>query len=274
MRTFHAGGTASVGGDITQGLPRVEEIFEKRRPKNPAVVATVTGTVTEVKDLGKEKVIKIMPELEDRAKGKKISEVEYLFNIKRVPFVKVGDKVNKGDIITDGSADIDEVFEFGGPEKAKNYVIGEVGKIYELQGETVARKHIEIIVKQMFSRRKVVSTGDTNLSEGTITDDLQLQEENTLAKANGGSGAKAEPVVMGITEVSLSRKSFLSAASFQHTTRVLINSAVRGSEDDLVGLMENVIIGRLIPAGSGFIGSPKQRMIEEVQPKEVEEDLY
>ncbi len=274
MRTFHAGGTASVGGDITQGLPRVEEIFEKRRPKNPAVVATVTGTVTEVKDLGKEKVIKIMPELEDRAKGKKISEVEYLFNIKRVPFVKVGDKVNKGDIITDGSADIDEVFEFGGPEKAKNYVIGEVGKIYELQGETVARKHIEIIVKQMFSRRKVVSTGETNLSEGTITDDLQLQEENTLAKANGGSGAKAEPVVMGITEVSLSRKSFLSAASFQHTTRVLINSAVRGSEDDLVGLMENVIIGRLIPAGSGFKGSPKQRMIEEVQPKEGEEDMY
>ena len=238
------------------------------------MVATVTGTVSEVKDLGKEKVIKIMPELEDRAKGKKASEVEYLFNIKRVPFVKVGDKVNKGDIITDGSADIDEVFEFGGPEKAKNYVIGEVGKIYELQGETVARKHIEIIVKQMFSRRKVIEPGDTNLSEGTITDDLQLQEENTLAKGNGGSGAKVEPVVMGITEVSLSRKSFLSAASFQHTTRVLINSAVRGSKDDLVGLMENVIIGRLIPAGSGFKGSPKQRMIAELQTKEGEEDMY
>ena len=270
MRTFHAGGTASVGGDITQGLPRVEEIFEKRRPKNPAVIATVSGTVTEVKDLGKEKVIKIMPELEDRAKGGKASEVEYLFNIKRVPFVKVGDKVNKGDIITDGSADIDESFEFGGAEKAKNYVIGEIGKIYELQGETVARKHIEIIVKQMFSRRKVTSSGDTNLAEGTIVDDLQLQEENAVAKKNGGAAAKAEPVVMGITEVSLSRKSFLSAASFQHTTRVLINSAVRGSEDDLVGLMENVIIGRLIPAGSGFAGSPKQRMIAEIQPKEDE----
>ncbi len=274
MRTFHAGGTASVGGDITQGLPRVEEIFEKRRPKNPAVVATVSGTVTEVKDLGKEKVIKIMPELEDRAKGGKASEVEYLYNIKRVPFVKVGDFVNKGDLITDGSADIDEVFDFGGAEKAKNYVIGEVGKIYELQGETVARKHIEIIVKQMFSRRKVTNAGDTNLAEGTITDELQLHEENTLAKKTGGAPAKAEPVVMGITEVSLSRKSFLSAASFQHTTRVLINSAVRGSEDDLVGLMENVIIGRLIPAGSGFAGSPKQRMIAEVQPKEGEEEIY
>lgn len=267
MRTFHAGGTASVGGDITQGLPRVEEIFEKRRPKNPAVVATVAGTVTEVKDLGKEKVIKIMPELEDRAKGKKASEVEYVFHPKRMPLVKVGDKVNKGDIITDGSADIDEKFEYAGPERAKNYVISEVGKIYELQGETVARKHIEIIVKQMFSRRRVTLAGDTNLAEGMIVDDIYLKEENEKAKAAGGSPAKAEAVVMGITEVSLSRKSFLSAASFQHTTRVLINSAVRGSEDDLVGLMENVIIGRLIPAGSGFMGSPKQKMIETVQPE-------
>ncbi len=274
MRTFHAGGTASVGGDITQGLPRVEEIFEKRRPKNPAVVATVSGTVTEVKDLGKEKVIKIMPELEDRAKGKKASEVEYLYNIKRVPLVKVGDKVNKGDIITDGSADIDEKFEYAGAVKAKNYVISEVGKIYELQGETVARKHIEIIVKQMFSRRKVTSSGDTSLAEGTIVDDMQLQEENAKVKEAGGSPAKAEQVVMGITEVSLSRKSFLSAASFQHTTRVLINSAVRGSEDDLIGLMENVIIGRLIPAGSGFMGSPKQKMIETVQPTEEEMNSY
>jgi DNA-directed RNA polymerase subunit beta' len=270
MRTFHAGGTASVGGDITQGLPRVEEIFEKRRPKNPAVVATVSGTVTEVKDLGKEKVIRIMPELEDRAKGHKASEVEYLFNPKRMPFVKMGDNVKKGDLITDGSADIDEVFEFGGAEKAKDYVISEVGKIYELQGETVARKHIEIIVKQMFSRRKVTEAGNTNFAEGMIVDDTYLREENDKAKETDGSPAKVEAVVMGITEVSLSRKSFLSAASFQHTTRVLINSAVRGSEDDLVGLMENVIIGRLIPAGSGFAGSPKQKMIEAVQPKEEE----
>lgn len=273
MRTFHAGGTASVGGDITQGLPRVEEIFEKRRPKNPAVIATVSGTISEVKDLGKEKVIKIIPELEDRAKGKKaVNEIEYTFNVKRVATVKVGDKINKGDLLTDGSADIDEKFEYAGAEKAKNYVISEVGKIYELQGETVARKHIEIIVKQMFSRRRVVDSGDTSLAEGMITDELQLQEENTKAKEAGGSPAKVEPVVMGITEVSLSRKSFLSAASFQHTTKVLINSAVRGSEDDLIGLMENVIIGRLIPAGTGFEGSPKQKMVEAVQPEE--EEMY
>lgn len=272
MRTFHAGGTASVGGDITQGLPRVEEIFEKRRPKNPAVVATVDGTITEVKDLGKEKIIKVMPEMEDRAKGKKASEVEYLFHVKRTTLVKVGDQVHKGDLLTDGSADIDEVFDNGGAEKAKDYVIGEIAKIYELQGETVARKHIEIIVRQMFSRRRVENAGDTNLAEGMIVDDTQLSEENEKVKSAGGVVAKANSVVMGITKVSLSRKSFLSAASFQDTTKVLINSAVRGGEDDLVGLMENVIIGRLIPAGSGFVGSPKQRLIESVQPQE--EDIY
>jgi DNA-directed RNA polymerase subunit beta' len=272
MRTFHAGGTASVGGDITQGLPRVEEIFEKRRPKNPAVVATVDGIVTEAKDLGKEKVIKVMPELEDRAKGKKASEVEYLFHVKRTILVKIGDHVKKGDLLTDGSADIDEVFDNGGAEKAKDYVIGEIAKIYELQGETVARKHIEIIVRQMFSRRRVVNAGNTNLAEGMIIDDTQLHEENDKAKSEDGLPAKAESVVMGITKVSLSRKSFLSAASFQDTTKVLINSAVRGGEDDLVGLMENVIIGRLIPAGSGFEGSPKQKMIEAVQPRA--EDMY
>ncbi len=278
MRTFHAGGTASVGGDITQGLPRVEEVFEKRRPKNPAVVATVNGVVSDVKDLIKEKVIKVIPDLEDRPKtkkaggkagemgGEKDGEIEYVFNYKRIPVVKVGDKIQKGDLLTDGSADIDEEFKYGGAELAKNYVIGEVGKIYELQGETVARKHIEIIVKQMFSRRRVVSGGDTNLTEGMIIDETQLQEENAKAKIAGGTGAKVEPVVMGIADVSLSRKSFLSAASFQHTTRVLINSAIRGSEDDLVGLMENIIIGRLIPAGTGFKGSPKQKMIETVQP--------
>jgi DNA-directed RNA polymerase subunit beta' len=280
MRTFHAGGTASVGGDITQGLPRVEEIFEKRRPKNPAVVATVGGVISEIRDLVKEKVIKVIPDIEDRPKAKKASKaglendgsIEYVFSYKRIPLVKVGDKINKGDLLTDGSADIDEMFKYGGADRAKAYVISEVGKIYELQGETVSRKHIEIIVKQMFSRRKITLGGDTNLTEGMIVDEVQLQEENAKAKEKGGSGAKAEAVVMGIADVSLSRKSFLSAASFQHTTRVLINSAIRGSEDDLVGLMENIIIGRLIPAGTGFKGSPKQKLMETVQPTQAERD--
>ncbi len=280
MRTFHAGGTASVGGDITQGLPRVEEVFEKRRPKNPAVVATVNGMITEIKDMAKEKVIKVIPDLEDRPKVKKAGgktgemdgAIEYVFNYKRVPLVKVGDKIKKGDLLTDGSADIDEVFKYGGQEVAKNYVISEVGKIYELQGETVARKHIEIIVKQMFSRRRITSGGETNLTEGMIVDDSQLLEENTRVKGEGKEIAKAEPIAMGIADVSLSRKSFLSAASFQHTTRVLINNAIRGSEDDLVGLMDNIIIGRLIPAGTGFMGSPKQKMIATVQATQEEID--
>ncbi|MDE1940971.1 MAG: DNA-directed RNA polymerase subunit beta', partial [Patescibacteria group bacterium] len=139
MRTFHQGGAAAAGGDITQGLPRVEEVFEKRRPKNPAVVATVDGVVTDVQDLGKEKLIKVLPELEDAPKTKtpkKPAEIEYLYPYRRTTMVKVGDRVKKGQLLTDGSADIDELFEYGGEERAKDYVITEVGKIYELQGET------------------------------------------------------------------------------------------------------------------------------------------
>jgi DNA-directed RNA polymerase subunit beta' len=267
MRTFHAGGAASQGGDITSGLPRVEEVFEKRRPKNPAVVATVSGVVTGMKDLGKEKMIYVIPDIEDKGKTK-AAEVEYTFPYRRTTMVKVGDKVKKGQLLTDGSADIDEIFEYGGEERAKDYVITEVGKIYELQGETVSRKHIELIVKQMFSRRRIIDGGDTSFTEGMIIDDIQFHEENAIAKENGGTIAKAEKLVMGITETSLSRKSFLSAASFQHTTRVLIANAVRGASDDLSGLMENVIIGRLVPAGSGFVGSPKKAMIDAVTPKE------
>ena len=272
MRTFHAGGTASQAGDITAGLPRVEEIFEKRRPKNPAVVASVDGMVTDVKEVGKEKIIRVLPEIDGAGAKKKATEVEYTFPSRRTVLVRVGDKAKKGDLLTDGSADIDEVYEFGGEERAKEYVIGEVGKIYELQGETVSRKHIELIVKQMFSRRRVKDAGDTNLTEGMVVDDTYLGEENMLAKKDGGMGAKAEKMVMGITETSLSRKSFLSAASFQHTTRVLIGNAVRGAEDNLTGLMENVIIGRLVPAGSGFEGSPKKDMVDAIAPKGMGEE--
>ncbi|MES2215867.1 MAG: DNA-directed RNA polymerase subunit beta' [Patescibacteria group bacterium] len=279
MRTFHAGGAASQGGDITMGLPRVEEIFEKRRPKNPAVVVTANGQITEIKDMGKEKVIRMMPDVEDMpkaAKGKNkdtgTEAIEYTFPYRRTVLVRVGDRVKKGDIITDGSADVDEIFEFGGEERAKDYLITEVGKIYELQGETVSRKHIEIIVKQMFSRRRVKEAGDTNLTEGMVVDDIQLSDENALAKEAGGSAAKVERLVMGITETSLSRKSFLSAASFQHTTRVLIANAVRGADDDLTGLMENIIIGRLVPAGSGFKGSPKHTMVGKVKPEQAMEE--
>jgi DNA-directed RNA polymerase subunit beta' len=262
MRTFHAGGTAQVGGDITAGLPRVEEIFEKRSPKNPAVISKFDGTVTEVRESGKEKMIVVLP---DPGKTKKGEAVEYTVHFHRTPLVKVGDKVAKGDFLTDGSADIDELFKYGGKEKTEEYIINEVSKPYELQGETVSRKHIEVIIRQMFSRRLIKSPGDTLFSAGDVVAYSVLQEENEKVKKKGGEEAKADLVVMGITDISLSRKSFLSAASFQHTTRVLINSAIRGNEDHLTGLMENVIIGRLIPAGTGFKGSPKSEKVEELQ---------
>src|SRR3989344_3278398 len=149
MRTFHTGGVSSLGGDITQGLPRVEELFEKRAPKYPAIVARVDGVISEIKDLGKEKVMIILPDIADKpktTKSKKKSESEYVMSYNRIPLVKVGDKVKKGDLLTDGAADIDELFKYAGRERAQEYIISEVTKPYELQGETVARKHIETIV--------------------------------------------------------------------------------------------------------------------------------
>lgn len=265
MRTFHAGGTASVGGDITQGLPRVEEVFEKRKPKNPAVVSHVEGVITAVENSGADKKIVVLPEISDKSKIKTKGEVEYPVSPQRMILVKVGDKVQKGDLLTDGSADIDELFKYAGKEKAENYIIREISKLYELQGEAVSRKHIEVIVRQMFARRKIKDKGDTGLSVGDVVEMSELSAENRKAREAGKEEAKSEPVVMGITEVSLSRKSFLSAASFQHTTRVLINGSIRGNTDKLIGLKENVIIGRLIPAGTGFEGSPKNQLIKEIK---------
>jgi len=227
------------------------------------------GVITEILKTEKEKTITVLVG-KGNAKTKNAESIIYSVPVYRTIHVKEGETVVKGQVITDGSVNLLELFERAGKHATERYIINEISKIYELQGAAISRKHIEIIVKQMFSRKRVIETGDTNLTNGMIVDETQLQEENALVKKKGGIMAKVEPVVMGITEVSLSRKSFLSAASFQHTNRVLINSAVRGSEDDLVGLMENVIIGRLIPAGTGFMGSPKQKMIEEVQPQEDE----
>jgi DNA-directed RNA polymerase subunit beta' len=263
MRTFHAGGTAQIGGDITSGLPRVEELFEKRKPKNPAVVSSVSGTVSDIKVTPKEKIIAITPALEDRTKNK--DRIEYSVSPNRMILVRIGDEVKKGEIITDGSADIDELFKYAGKDKTIDYIIHEINKPYELQGETVSRKHIETIVRQMFSRKKVKTPGDTVFSIGDIVEASFLQEENARVKALGKEEAKAESVVMGITDVSLSRQSFLASASFQHTTRQLIQSSIRGTSDKLAGLMENVILGRLIPAGTGFAGSRKQKMIAEMK---------
>ncbi|MEY2640620.1 MAG: hypothetical protein RL150_13 [Candidatus Parcubacteria bacterium] len=255
MRTFHAGGTASVGGDITQGLPRVEELFERRKPKSPALIAHVDGTIGEVTVQGKERLITILPDGGSKAKKTK-RDTEYMCPMVRMPIVKAGDEVKKGDFLTDGSADLQELFKYAGREKTQEYIIGQVNKIYELQGESVSRKHIEVIIRQMFSRVRVVAPGDTPLSAGDVVERTVLEAVNAQV-AEGGEKAKAEDLIMGITEVALTRDSFLAAASFQLTNKVLIASAVRGAEDKLMGLKENVIIGRLIPAGTGFAGSKK-----------------
>ena len=265
MNIKHAGGAASAGGDVTQGLPRVEEIFERRIPRNPAIIATVSGDVIEIITDDKEKIIRIAPDLEHKSKTKK-EFFEYSGHTRRVPTVKVGDKVTKGQLLTDGSADLSDLFEYAGKEVTQEYIITEVLKIYELQGANISAKHLETIIRQMFSRIKVVKSGDTEYSKGDVVTEADMIAANDVVAANGGEKAQVEPLVMGILDVSLSRPSFLSAASFQNTTRMLIKASMYGSVDRLEGLKENVIIGRLIPAGTGFRGSPKEKLVNRYAP--------
>tara|TARA_R110000824_G_scaffold401771_1_gene615335 strand:+ start:41574 stop:45305 length:3732 start_codon:yes stop_codon:yes gene_type:complete len=265
MRTFHAGGTASVGGDITSGLPRVEEVFEKRSPKNPAVVSKFDGIISDIRDNGRDKVLVVTPVV---GQGKKDgSATEYTAPYPRQSFVKVGDEVVRGQLLTDGSADLDDLFEYAGRAAVQEYVIAETSKIYELQGASVSRKHLEVIVKQMFSRAKVTETGDSEWSVGDVIEHWELEEEVKAMEADGKIPPKAREMVLGIKESALSRRSFLSAASFEQTTKILINAALKGSVDTLRGLKENVILGRLIPAGTGFAGSQKFAAIDKMQER-------
>ncbi len=247
LRTFHAGGVATV--DITTGLPRVEEIFERRIPKNPAIVSRTDGEVLEIVDNGKEKTIKV---LSDTKVDGKSNEIEYTVAFRRQPLVKAGSKIKKGDLLTDGSADINEIVKYADKERAEEYIVNEINKVYDLQSASISRKHIEIIIRQMFSRKKIKDAGDSTFSPGEIVESIELIDENERVRKDNGQEAKADTIVLGISEVSLTTKSWLSAASFQNTNRVLINNAIRGGIDELRGLKENVIIGNLIPAGTGF----------------------
>jgi DNA-directed RNA polymerase subunit beta' len=267
MNTKHAGGAASVGGDLTQGLPRVEEVFEKRQPKIPALICKYEGVVVGIRTEGREKIIVVAPDMTAEGAPKKKDNNEYEVNYRRMAMVSKGDSVVRGQFLSDGSALLPELFKLGGQEITQDYIISEVNKIYELQGVTISRKHIELIVKQMMSRVKVTHRGDSKFTIGEVIEEWIMVDANTKLKEEGKELAKGDRLIMGITETSLSRKSFLSAASFQNTTRVLINAAVKGSSDNLSGLMENVIIGKLIPAGSGFAGSNKFKMIEELRAK-------
>ena len=263
MRTFHAGGTASVGGDITQGLPRVEEVLEKRSPKVPAIVSKTDGMVVEIKEEGREKIIVVAPaEGSTTKKGKKIGDsLEYPVVYPRMALVKAGQEIKKGQLLTDGSADLDELYEYAGRAAVQEYIIAETSKIYELQGASVSRKHLEVIVRQMFSRMKVTDPGDSDYSVGDSVEEWEIAEVTRTLEEAGKIPPKATGMVLGIKESALSRRSFLSAASFEQTTKVLITAALKGSMDTLRGLKENVILGRLIPAGTGFKGSKKEEAV-------------
>ncbi len=246
MRTFHVGGVA--GTDITQGLPRVEEIFEARPPKGEALISEIDGKVTEIVK-GDSKTVVVKIESQDKKDVK-----EYLIPAGVTLNVEKGQLVNKGATLSEGHVDLKKLYHILGQEEVHRYIVKEIREIYAAQGEGINDKHIEIIIRQMLSRIKILDPGDTSLLPGDIVEKAQFNEANQEVKKTGGEPAKGEQMILGITKVALSTESFLSAASFQETARVLINAAVIGKEDQLRGLKENVIIGRLIPAGTGFRG--------------------
>jgi DNA-directed RNA polymerase subunit beta' len=190
--------------------------------------------------------------LSDKDIEAKKDSMEYAVGPRRVVIVKVGQAVQGGELLTDGSANIDEVYEYGSREAAEDYIIREIIKVYELQGASISRKHLEIIVRQMFSRRKIKDAGDTSFSPGEVIEATELMEENFKMRERGLKEAKGALIILGITQTALNAKSWISAASFQNTNRVLIANAVKGGTDTLRGLKENVTVGRLIPAGTGF----------------------
>ncbi len=255
MRTKHTGGV-DVGGDIVGGLPRVEEIFERRRPQNPAIISQTDGLVSELNTL--DGLLVVTPNASSKQKGLTPAPLSYRFPKHRTVFVKVGDEVTRGQLLTDGPADLQELFKFAGRPVTEEYIINEINKIYELQGAAIARKHIEIIIRQMFSRRRIKQAGDTTLDVGEIVEQATLHEALEVVKATKGEPAVADQVLLGISEVSLTTSSFISAVSFAQATKVLIRTAIRGGLDHLRGLKENVIIGRLIPAGTGLDSAYRQ----------------
>lgn len=251
MRTKHSGGV-DVGTDVVAGLPRVEEIFERRIPKNPAVLAEVEGTVLEVKTDNRESTLTILLDKTSKHNKTKEESIEYKIPLSRDVIVKKGDEVKLGQFLTDGPADLQQLFKLAGRSVAEEYIIAEVTKIYELVGAAISRKHLEIIIRQMFSRRKIRQTGDTNFDAGDVVENMDLVIANEEVKRAGGKEATGETVLLGISEVSYTTSSFIAAVAFGQSTRVLIKTAIRGGLDRLRGLKENVIVGRLIPAGTGL----------------------
>ena len=242
MRTFHTGGVA--GGDITQGLPRVEELFEARKPKGLAIITEIKGVAT-LKDTKKKREIIVT----DNESGEsKTYLIPYGSRIK----IQDGDYLEAGDELTEGSVNPHDILRIKGVRAVQDYMIREVQRVYRLQGVEINDKHVEVIVRQMLKKIRIENNGDTEFLPGTLVDVLDFEEENEKLIKEGKEPADGKQVMLGITKASLATNSFLSAASFQETTKVLTEAAIKGKVDPLIGLKENVIIGKLIPAGTGM----------------------
>ena len=264
MRTIHSGGVAGVA-DITQGLPRVEELFEARKPKGIAIVTEIDGIVR-ISDDKARKEVNIISDTDAK---------KYLIPFGAKLRVKEGEEVKAGDPITEGSINPNEILAIKGPEGVFEYLVQEVQKVYRNQGVDINDKHIEVIARQMLKKVRVEDNGDTNMLAGSLVDMYEFEDENKQVEAEGKKPATGRRVLLGITKASLATESFLSAASFQETTRVLTEAAIKGKTDDLIGLKENVIIGKLIPAGTGMqmyknthISTEKLEENEEADQKE------
>ena len=244
MRTFHTGGIAGAD-DITQGLPRVEELFEARKPKRDAILAEIAGTVS-MQETKKRRELVITSD--EDPKDTKSYQITYGSRLK----VEAGDHVEAGDELTEGSINPHDLLRILGVKAVQEYLLKEVLSVYRLQGVGVSDKHIEIIIRQMLRKVRVEDSGDTDLLTGSLVDIFRFEEANRKAIMEGGTPAIAKRILLGITKASLATESFLSAASFQETTRVLTEAAIRGKIDPLIGLKENVILGKLIPAGTGM----------------------
>ena len=245
MRTFHTGGVA--GGDITMGLPRVQELVEARNPKGQAVISKTEGKVVSIEEIGGRYKVVITNDLGDTH--------EYLtpFNSHLREYIKVGNTVRAGGKITEGAIAPKELLEYAGTEAVQNYIIKEIQKVYRREGITISDKHIEVIIRQMMRKVGIKDSGDTQMIPGTRMDLDEFTAQNEEALFSGKAPASATPIILGITKAALETKSFLSAASFQETTRVLTDAAIKAKVDALHGLKENVITGKLIPAGTGLL---------------------
>ncbi len=263
MRTFHTGGVA--GDDITQGLPRVEELFEARKPKGLAIITEFAGTAN-ISDTKKKREIIVT---NDQTGESKAYLIPYGSRIK----IQDGVHLEAGDELTEGSVNPHDILKIKGLRAVQDYMIQEVQRVYRLQGVEINDKHIEVIVRQMLKKIRIEERGDTEFLPGTMVDVLEFNEVNEQMEAEGKEPATGEQIMLGITKASLATESFLSAASFQETTKVLTEAAIKGKVDHLIGLKENVIIGKHIPAGTGMKKYRDVKLNTELGTEEEAEEL-